>query len=80
MKTVEELLQEVKRKFPHQGALIEELYREDADFQSLCRDYFTCLQTLKKYKKLSHEEEQAVHDYQSALGDLEKELQHFISS
>ena len=78
MKSVEELLEEIKKKFPRQGIRIEELYEQDPDFRSLCRDYFTCLQTLKKYRRLSNEEEQAVYDYQSALGDLEKELRDFI--
>lgn len=78
MKSVEELLEEVKKKFPRQGIRIEELFQQDADFRSLCRDYFTCIQTLKKYRKLSYEEEEAIKDYQSALGDLENELYDFI--
>ena len=78
IKSVEEFLEEVKKKFPRQGIRIEELYEQDSDFRSLCRDYFTCLQTLKKYKRLSDEEQQTVTDYQSALGDLEKELRAFI--
>ena len=78
MKSIEELLEEVKKKFPDQGTRIEHLFEQDPDFRAICRDYFICIKTLHKYKKLSSEEEQAVKDYESAMGDLEKDLSDFI--
>jgi hypothetical protein len=78
MKSIEQLLEEVKKKFPDQGTRIELLFEHDPDFRALCRDYLICIQTLHKYKKLSAEEEQAVKDYESAMGDLEKDLSDFI--
>ena len=55
-----------------------QLYEEDADFRSLCLDYFSSLQDLLKYKKLSEVEEQSVKEYQSVLTELEKELYDFL--
>jgi len=78
MKSVDELLGVVKKKFPLQASKIEDLYEHDKDFRALCTDYFACVQGLSKYKKLSHEGQQSVKDYENVLTDLEKELQDFI--
>jgi len=78
MKSVDELLGAVKKKFPLQASKIEELYEHDKDFRALCTDYFSCVQGLSKYKKLSHEGQQSVKDYENALSDLEKELYDFL--
>jgi hypothetical protein len=78
MKSVEELLGAVKKKFPRQASRIEELYEADKDFRALCTDYFSCVQALSKYKKLSVEGQQSVKDYEDAMTELEKELYDFI--
>ena len=68
----------VKKKFPRQASRIEQLYEQDKDFRALCGDYFSCVQALSKYKKLSNEGQQSIRDYEDALTDLEKELYDFI--
>ena len=78
MKSVEELLGAVKKKFPKQAHRIDELYEQDKDFRALCTDYFSCVQALSKFKRLSDEGQQSVKDYELAMTELEKELYDFI--
>jgi hypothetical protein len=72
------LLELIKTKFPRQSVRIEQLYKEDKDFRDLCSDYFSSLQALKKYRKISMEGKQSIDDYQTVLNDLEKELYDYI--
>ena len=78
MNSVEDLLGVVKKKFPMHASRIQQLYEEDKDFRALCGDYFSCVQGLSKYKKLSSEGQQSVQDYEDAMSALEKELHDFI--
>jgi DNA-binding protein Fis len=72
------LLELIKTKFPRQSVRIEQLFKTDKDFRDLCTDYFSSLQALKKYRKISLEGEQSIEDYQIVLNDLEKELYDYI--
>ena len=78
MNSVEDLLGVVKQKFPRHASRIQQLYEEDKDFRALCGDYFSCVQALGKFKKLSSDGQQSVKDYEDALTELEKELYNFI--
>lgn len=78
MKSEREILDLIKKRFPRQDSKIMQLYEQDADFRSLCLDYFSSLQDLHKYKKLSEVEEQSVKEYQNVLTELEKELYDFL--
>jgi len=78
MKSVCNYLDSIKQKFPRQDVRINQLYEEDKDFRDLCADYVACMESLKKFKKLTDEKEQSVKDYETALKDLEKDLYNFI--
>jgi len=78
MKSEKDILDLIRQKFPRQDSRIGRLYEEDADFRSLCLDYFSSLQNLLKYKKLSEAEVQSIEEYQNVLTELEKELYDFL--
>jgi DNA repair ATPase RecN len=72
-------LQEIINKFPNQAQRIEELYRGNEDFRTLCHDYVICLKHLKKYKKKSGETQVALNEYTIIYNDLQSELSQFLS-
>ena len=72
------LLLLIQEKFPRQNHRITQLFEESADFRSLCKDYFTCIQSLKKFKKSYTEEEKSIEEYQSIQSELEKEIYDFL--
>ena len=78
MKSEKDILEIIIKKFPRQDSKINRLYEEDADFRSLCIDYFSSLQNLLKYKKLTQVEKQSVQEYKDVLEELEKELYDFL--
>lgn len=78
MKSEKDVLDLIRKKFPRQDIRINHLFEKDPDFQTLCMDYFTCLQNLMKHRKLREVEKESLEDYKSALDELEKELYDFL--
>lgn len=78
MKSEKDVLDLIRKKFPRQDTRINNLFEEDPDFQTLCIDYFICLQNMIKYKKLTEAKKESLDDFESALGELEKELYDFL--
>ena len=72
------MLHFIQEKFPRQGHRINQLYEENGDFRSLCKDYFTCLQTLRKFKKSLVEEGKSIEEYEGIQTELEKEIYDFL--
>ena len=68
----------VKEKFSLDGQIIEELYRPEADFKSLCSDYFLCTKLLQEYLTELEEKQHVIQEYQAACNDLEQELTCWI--
>ncbi|MFI5153066.1 MAG: hypothetical protein ACHQET_07000 [Chitinophagales bacterium] len=68
------LLEALKMKFPGQRERIEQLYLSEMDFQSLCMDYFSCMQRLANFQKIIEKEKQYISDYEEVCRNLEKEL------
>jgi len=68
----------IKKKFPEQSGQIEQLYETDADFRTLCADYFLCVQYLQKFKKEVIEKKDSVEEYENLREELEKELHNFL--
>jgi len=67
----------VSQIFPQYTDKIE-LYTSDADFRSLCADYFLCKSNLAEFKKKLAERKDSIHDYEEVTSELEKELFHFL--
>ncbi len=70
----------IKDKFPTQSARIDELYKYNEDFKSLCSDYILCKTSLEKFKEEYGEKKKNILDYQNAFNELEKELYDFVFS
>jgi|KBSMisStandDraft_5_1062788.scaffolds.fasta_scaffold1007608_1 hypothetical protein len=68
----------VSQIFPQYTDKIQELYTSDADFRSLCADYFLCKSNLAEFKKKLAERKDSIHDYEEVTSELEKELFHFL--
>jgi len=68
----------VSQIFPQYTDKIQELYTSDADFRSLCADYFLCKSNLAEFKKKLAERKESIHDYEEVTSELEKELFHFL--
>ena len=71
-------LELIKKKFPGQIDYIDELYESNADFRTLCGDYFSCAEYLKESKKTLNTKHEAVEEYENLEKELDKELQNFI--
>jgi len=69
----------IMQRFPDQIEHIEELYEQNADFRTLCGDYFLCCEYLKESKKTFHKKHEAIEEYENLQSELEKELNNFLS-
>ena len=79
MKAEEDILRGIKKKFPDHAKRIEQLYEENADFRVLVTDWYTCIQSIRKFKRSLNENGRLIEEYETVLNDLEKELNAFIS-
>jgi hypothetical protein len=70
----------IKERFSFNKIWIEELYSQDAEFKSLCADYFLCDQTIRKIKHEIEDMKITLDEYQEALDDLEKEINSWIKT
>jgi hypothetical protein len=64
----------VKIRFPSQHFLIDELYRKDPDFKSLCADLFLCTKMIHDFELEIEEKQHALAEYREIVKDLENEL------
>jgi len=78
MESQNKQLRLIKKKFPEQTERIEELYKAEEDFRTLCADYFLCVQHLQKFQKEFGEKQSTIKEYEDIYTELEKELYHFI--
>ena len=68
----------VSQAYPQYSNKIQELYTSDADFRSLCADYFLCKSNLAEFKKKLAERRDSIHDYEEVTVELEKELFQYL--
>ena len=78
MESVNAHLSLVKEKFGPFSGRIQELYDTDADFQSLCADYFLCMKFLRQYEAADGKKN-VLREYVDISKALEKELYDFIN-
>jgi len=72
------ILQIIKQRYPSHKMRIEQLYEQDEEFKSLCDDYISCLNFVKKIRERSEESKKTIEDYESIIRDLEKEIFELI--
>jgi hypothetical protein len=70
----------VKTRFPSHHFLIDELYRKDSDFKSLCADLFLCSKMIQDFEVEIAEKQHALCEYRDIVKDLEKELSMAIKN
>lgn len=80
MESVHPELWLIMDKFPGQSSRINELYRTDADFKTLCSDYLLCLHSLQEYQDEITEKQNTIKEYEVIRKDLERELQDFLGA
>jgi hypothetical protein len=71
-------LKMLKDLFPSKDMVIEELYRNDAMFRSLCSDYVLCLQFLDKFRNEFSEKMVSMEEYELLKSELETELSNYL--
>ena len=70
----------IKSRFPDCNAIIEDLYRNDADFKSLCGDLFLCSKMIQDFELEIAEKEHALSEYREILKELESEFSMVFKS
>jgi hypothetical protein len=80
MNTLQTELGLVKARFPAHKSIIEELYRSDSDFKSLCADLFLCSKMIHDFEEEIAEKQHALIEYREIVKDLEQELSTAIRS
>lgn len=64
----------VKNRFPDHVSVIDDLYRNDTDFKSLCADLFLCTNMIHEFELEIAEKQHALTEYQEIVKELESEL------
>ena len=70
----------VKSRFPGYLSVIDDLYRHDTDFKSLCADLFLCTKMIQEFELEIAEKQHALLEYQEIIKELESELNMVIKS
>jgi hypothetical protein len=70
----------INSRFPDHKSVIEDLYKTDSDFKSLCADLFLCAKMIADFEVEITEKQHAVIEYREIIKDLEKELSMVIKS
>jgi hypothetical protein len=70
----------VKTRFPSHQFIIDDLYRKDPDFKSLCADLFLCSKMIQDFEVEIAEKQHALAEYRDIVIDLEKELSMVIKN
>ncbi|HTS43338.1 MAG TPA: hypothetical protein VMH01_03005 [Puia sp.] len=73
-----EIFEVVKERFPSQSIRIDQLYKDDENFRSLCLDYFSSIRTLRNYKSSSEEIGHSITEYKNVIVELEKEFDSYF--
>ena len=68
----------ISQIYPQYTDKIQELYTSDADFRSLCADYFLCKSNLAEFKKKLADRRDSIQDYEKVTAELEKELFQYL--
>lgn len=58
----------------------ERLRQTNTDFEELCRDYETCVQTLKRMSADPVAENRRIYEYRSVKEELEAEIDEFLAT
>ncbi len=80
MNTLQTELSLVKTKFPAYQSVIENLYKSDSDFKSLCADLFLCSKMIHDFEDEIAEKQHALIEYHEIVKELEQELSMVIKS
>ncbi len=80
MNTLRSELGLIKDRFAEHQAVIEDLYRTDPDFKSLCSDLFLCSQMILNFQQDILEKQRALNEYREIEKELEKELYAIVRS
>ncbi len=64
----------IKNKFPDLKSVIDDLYRHDTDFRSLCADLFLCSKMIQEFESEIAEKQHALFEYREIVKELESEL------
>jgi hypothetical protein len=70
----------IKEKFPDCKRIIEDLYKSDSDFKSLCADLFLCSKLIQDFESEIAEKRHALSEYTEIVHELELELTMVIKS
>ena len=70
----------VKARFPAHKSVIEELYKTDSDFNSLCADLFLCSKMIQDFECEIAEKQHALIEYRDIVNELEIEISMVIKS
>jgi hypothetical protein len=70
----------IKNRFPDHKSVIEDLYRTDSDFKSLCADLFLCSKMIQDFETEISDKQTALVEYREIVKELEKELSMVIKS
>ena len=69
----------INERFPDHKKTIKRLYREDETFQSICEDYQSCYEALKRWSQSVLAEASARKiEYADLLRDLEQEILQYL--
>jgi hypothetical protein len=68
----------IQKLYPEYSERIEDLYKSDADFKTLCADYLLCKSSMDEFQKQHKEQQNAIQDYEAVSNELEKELFEFL--
>ena len=68
----------VKSRFPRYHYVIDNLYRRDPDFKSLCADLFLCSKMIHDFEIEISEKQHALIEYRDIVQELEKEISMVI--
>ena len=64
----------IKNRFPDHQSVIDDLYRNDTDFKSLCADLFLCSKMIREFESEIAEKQHALVEYREIVEELESEL------
>jgi hypothetical protein len=70
----------IKNRFPDHQSLIDDLYKNDSDFKSLCADLFLCTKMIQDFELEIAEKQHALMEYREIVKELETELSMVIKS
>jgi hypothetical protein len=71
----------IMERFPEERQAVCRFFRESRSFQSLCNDYWECLDELRTWQQSTSEEAPAWRDeYANLLLELEEEVRQYLEN